>query len=130
MHTAAYGARLPWTGEPTEPTDRFRVASISKVVTAVVVLQLVEAGVLGLDQAVGDAIAAEVGAAPVDGRFAGVTVRQLLSHTSGLGSFETLMFGATVGSCPAAARQALSIPLGRIARLGLHVLEPRLLPAR
>lgn len=113
VHTGAYGARLPWTGEPTEPADRFRVASISKVVTAIVVLQLVEAGALGLDQAVGGAIAAKVGAPLADSRFADVTVRQLLSHTSGLGSFESLMFGATVGSCPAAARQALSVRLGR-----------------
>ena len=43
---------------PAEVTDRFRVASISKVVTAAVVLQLVEAGELELDEPVLDALLA------------------------------------------------------------------------
>ncbi|MET0324355.1 MAG: serine hydrolase domain-containing protein [Ilumatobacteraceae bacterium] len=111
VHSAAYGARLPWTGEPTQVGDQFRVASISKTITAIVVLQLVEAGRLGLDQAVGDALAQRVGASPVDGRVSGITVRQLLSHTSGLGTNDLLMFGGTVPTCPAAARAALSASL-------------------
>ena len=111
VHVAAYGKRLPWTSEPTEPGDRFRIASISKVITAIVVLQLVEAGRVGLDDAVGWAIAEQVGAAPPDGRVAAITVLQLLSHTSGLAPFESVVFGAAVSSCPAAARQALAVPL-------------------
>ncbi len=112
VHSTAYGKRLGWTDELAEPADRFRIASISKVVTAIVVLQLVERGQLGLDQAVGGAIAQQVGAPPVDGRFHIITVRQLLSHTSGLGTFESLVFGGTVGSCPEAARRALGVNLG------------------
>ena len=38
--------------------DRFRIASICKVITAIVVLQLVEAGQLGLDEPVGERLAA------------------------------------------------------------------------
>ena len=87
VHSAAYGKRLGWTDEPAEPSDRFRIASISKVVTAIVVLQLVETGHLGLDQAVGGSIAQGLGVTPVDVRFNAITVRQLLSHTSGLGTF-------------------------------------------
>jgi len=113
VHVAAYGQRLPWTGEPTEAGDRFRVASISKVVTAIVVLQLVERGYLHLGQPVGGYIAGYLGVAPVDARFSGITVRQLLSHTAGLGTFESLMFGGTVGSCPEAARRAVATRLGR-----------------
>lgn len=58
--------------------DRFEVASITKVMTAVLVLQEVEKGTWGLDQRVDDI---------VPGIFPGheyVTFRQLLSHTSGI----------------------------------------------
>ncbi len=112
VHSTAYGKRLGWTDEPAEPGDRFRIASISKVVTAIVVLQLVESGQLGLDQAVGGAIAQGLGVAPIDARFNEITVRQLLSHTSGLGTFESLVFGGMVGSCPEAARRAVGVNLG------------------
>jgi D-alanyl-D-alanine carboxypeptidase len=111
VHQAAYGKRLPWTSEPTETGDRFRIASISKVLTAVVVLQLVEQGRLGLDQPVGWALASAVGAGPVDGRIGDITVRRLLQHTAGLGVGDAVVFGATAGSCPDAARQVLSAPL-------------------
>ena len=47
--------------EPIEPGDRFRIASISKVITAIVVLQFVEAGQLRLDEPVGAALADQVG---------------------------------------------------------------------
>ncbi|HEU4841401.1 MAG TPA: serine hydrolase domain-containing protein [Ilumatobacteraceae bacterium] len=112
VHSTAYGKRLGWTDEPAEAGDRFRIASISKVVTAIVVLQLVEAGRLGLDQAVGGTIAQGLGVTPIDPRFNEITVRQLLSHTSGLGTFESLVFGATIGSCPEAAQRAIGVNLG------------------
>jgi D-alanyl-D-alanine carboxypeptidase len=59
------------TGEQLTPEHRFRVASVSKIFIATVVLQLVDEGALGLD---GDA-------APL---VPGITVRQLLNHTSGV----------------------------------------------
>ena len=84
VHRAAFGYRVPpppappvdpaaTTIEPTtappstivadapeeiEPGDRFRIASISKVITATVVLQLVEAGQIQLDGPVGEVLAA------------------------------------------------------------------------
>ena len=58
-------------GEQLTPGHRFRVASVSKVFIATVVLQLVDEGALALD---GDV-------APM---VPGITVRQLLNHTSGL----------------------------------------------
>jgi len=63
------------TGEPLTPAHRFRVASVSKIFIATVVLQLVGEGALELD--------AE--AAPLT---PGVTLRQLLNHTSGLPNAE------------------------------------------
>jgi len=111
VHQAAFGRRLPWAAEPTEITDRYRIASISKVLTSIVVLQLVDQGRLQLDQSVGWTLAGYVGAAPTDPRIAGITVRRLLSHTAGLGVGDTLTFGAVVPSCPAAAQRLLSAPL-------------------
>lgn len=59
---------------PMTPDHRFRIASVTKIFTATVVLQLVDEGALALD--------AEVGS--IEG---GVTVRHLLNHTSGLQNF-------------------------------------------
>src|SRR5690606_33820982 len=41
VHEAAFGERVGGTGERVTTTDRFRIASISKTVTAIVTLQLV-----------------------------------------------------------------------------------------
>lgn len=70
-------------GSPVTADTRFRLASSNKMFTSVAILQLVQAGKLGLDDTIGErlpdypnkAVAAEV------------TVRQLLTHTSGLGDF-------------------------------------------
>ncbi len=94
--------------EPIEPGDRFRIASISKVITAIVVLQLVEAGQLGLDEAVGQRLADLVGATVADPQVAAITVRQLLSHTSGLPEYQSTFFRGRVDSCPAAGQDGLS----------------------
>lgn len=59
------------TGEPLTPGHRFPLSSVSKLFVAAVVLQLVDEGALELD---GEAV-------PI---VSGVTVRQLLNHTSGL----------------------------------------------
>jgi D-alanyl-D-alanine carboxypeptidase len=63
------------TGEALTVEHRFRVASVTKVFIATAVLQLADEGAFALD---GDA-------SPV---VAGVTVRQLLNHTSGLPNFD------------------------------------------
>jgi D-alanyl-D-alanine carboxypeptidase len=63
------------TGEPMTVEHRFRVASVTKLFIAAAVLQLVGEGSLALD---GDAT-------PI---VPGVTVRQLLNHTSGVPNFD------------------------------------------
>ena len=88
--------------------DRFRIASISKVITATVVLQLVEAGQLSLDEPVGDRLVALVGATPVDPAVSTITVRQLLSHTAGFPSYQSAFFGGRFDSCPSIAQHGLS----------------------
>lgn len=64
--------------EPMEPSTRFRVGSVTKTFTAVLVLQLVAEGRLHLDDTMERWLP---GVLPV-GR--DVTLRQLLNHTSGI----------------------------------------------
>ena len=88
----------------------FRIASISKVLTSVVVLQLAQEGALHLDDTLGEFGFVPTGAA--DPRIADVTVRQLLQHTSGVGKLRTLFFGtAAATDWHAAADIALRSPL-------------------
>jgi len=80
--------RAPWTGasgfvdmqqsRPIEPTTEMRIASISKVFTAVVALQLVEEGKLDLDTPLSHWFPQLVPNAKQ------ITVRNLLNHTTGL----------------------------------------------
>lgn len=79
LYEDGFGEADRWHGVPNTPATRFRVASITKVFTAVLVLQLAEEGALDLDRPVGryvprlrPEIADEV------------TVRQLLTHRGGL----------------------------------------------
>jgi methyl acetate hydrolase len=78
-----------------EPDTIYRIASMTKLVTTVAALQLVEDGRLELDQPVAEAIPA-FGELPVLEGFDGneprlrppatpATIRQLMTHTSGLG---------------------------------------------
>ena len=136
LHSAAYGVRVPTlpaptatpstdgavapsavtvppspppgAGEPAEVDHRFRVASISKVVTAAVVMQLVESGDIDLDEPVGGRLAEALDLADVDPVVANITTRQLLSHTSGFGTFRSTFFGGDASSCREAGRIGLT----------------------
>lgn len=76
--------RTPWSltigtagdGVPLGPTTQFRAGSVTKTFTAVLVLQLRDAGRLDLEDRLADHLPV-----PAHGRS---TVRRLLSHTSGL----------------------------------------------
>jgi len=112
VHEVALGWRTP-DGDPVEVGHRYRLASISKVITAITTLQLVEDGLIGLDDPVGARLAARVGVStPADG-VSDLTVRQLLTHRSGIGQYENLMFARQVESCPEAAAVALGRGLER-----------------
>jgi D-alanyl-D-alanine carboxypeptidase len=65
-------------GTPLQPTDRFRIASITKPIVAALVLDQVAQGRLSLDDVVGDLLPGVVRPKPP------VTIRQLLDHTSGI----------------------------------------------
>jgi N-acyl-D-amino-acid deacylase len=71
--------------EPVRPETLFGIGSVSKSITAVAVLKLVEQGKLGLDDRAFD-ILKDLEPLPgkeADPRVREITVRQLLNHTSG-----------------------------------------------
>ena len=70
---------------PVTLATQFRLASVSKQFTAAALLLLVEEGRLGLGDAVRDWLPTLPAAVE------GVTLRHLLTHTSGLADFETLI---------------------------------------
>ena len=107
VRAAGAGERRP--GEPGGVTadTRFRVASISKIITAVVLLQLVDDGVIALDEPVGARLADGLGLGPVGPSAGALTVEHLLSHTSGIGPFQGAFFGERGLSCPDVGRLAL-----------------------
>ncbi len=103
VHEAAMGARVPDTAEAVETSDKFRIASISKTITAITALQLVEEGVVGLDDPIGSLVAEAVGVGTPSSGVPDLTVRKLLTHTSGFPQYENLFFRNQVGSCEEAA---------------------------
>ena len=97
VYQGAFGQRSATPAAPMERDAIFRIASMTKPITSVAVLQLVEAGKVKLDASAGDYlpeiaqvqvidhIDPKTGAASLRPPRTPVTVRQLLSHTSGYG---------------------------------------------
>jgi D-alanyl-D-alanine carboxypeptidase len=110
VHQAAFGVRVAGTAEATEVTDRFRIASISKTVTAIVIMQMVDSGELSLDQPVGQLLLDHLGVTPTDPDAPGLSVRQLLSHTSGFPKYQSVFFSNGAVSYADAARIGMSGP--------------------
>ncbi|MGR0218414.1 serine hydrolase domain-containing protein [Agromyces sp. ZXT2-6] len=79
-----HGVADPATGAPITPDTVFRIASITKTLTAVAVMQLVEQGRLDLDRPAGDDLRA-FRLAPAHPGLHAPTIRHLLTHTAGLG---------------------------------------------
>jgi CubicO group peptidase (beta-lactamase class C family) len=81
VETKALGVRDTSTGSPVDENTIFEAASLSKPVFAYAVLQLVDAGVLSLDTPLSKYVPGYVADDP---RAATITVRHILSQTSGL----------------------------------------------
>ena len=81
VYARGFGLADRESGEPVQPNSRFRIASLSKPVTSVAVLQLVGAGRLKLD----DSVAEILGLEPEvdEKRNRRVTIRQCLQHIGG-----------------------------------------------
>ena len=91
---------------PVEPHALFRIASISKPITAVAILQHVERGQLTLESRVWELLKLDE---PTDPRWKLVTVRHLLQHTGGWDRslsfdpmFQSVEFAAEAGTPPPA----------------------------
>ena len=100
-HAEAFGERVP--GDAAEAEDRFRVASVSKTIAAITVLQLAEAGTLDLDARIGSLLVSDLGVGTPAAGVTALTIRQLLVHRSGFAQYEDLFFRNEVGSCREAA---------------------------
>lgn len=80
LYRAAYGlANREWQ-VPNAVDGAFRIGSLTKPMTAILVLQLVQQDKLRLEGTLGEYLPALYGNTPA----AGITVAQLLNHTSGL----------------------------------------------
>ncbi|MEQ1506044.1 MAG: serine hydrolase domain-containing protein [Myxococcota bacterium] len=81
----AAGTATVSNGAAFDADTPFLSASVGKLFTATAVMALADRGELGLDDAVADWVDGEVlDGLPVDGDVEAITVRQLLSHHSGL----------------------------------------------
>ncbi|MBS4753789.1 beta-lactamase family protein [Nocardioides sp. zg-ZUI104] len=99
------------TGPEVSPGTSYRTGSITKTLTAVLVLQLRDEGQLGLDDPVGRF----VGEA---GGYGDVSLTRLLSHTGGLQSEPVGSWWERTGSGGAAALLAANDGAGRVAAAG------------
>ncbi|MEJ8635308.1 serine hydrolase domain-containing protein [Streptomyces sp. MS2.AVA.5] len=89
------------TGRAMNTDDRFRIGSVTKTFTSVVVLQLVDEGRVDLDTSVNTYLP---GLLPDDR----ITVRHLLSHRSGLHDYTDEMFARTVPGFEAVRNKVFS----------------------
>lgn len=70
--------------EAVQPDSLFRIASLSKPITAVAVFKLIESGRLSLDDRAFELLDLQPAAdAPVNPQLSQITIRQLLQHTAG-----------------------------------------------
>ena len=82
--SGAAGTRRAGTSTPVTVNDRFHIGSDTKAMTALLAAMLVESGKLRWDSTVAE-VFPELGAS-MDSEVKGVTLAQLLSHTSGIPS--------------------------------------------
>ncbi|ADI09397.1 beta-lactamase [Streptomyces bingchenggensis BCW-1] len=103
------------TGRRIHESDRFRAGSITKTFVATVVLQLAEKRRLGLNDTVEEHLPGLVRGQGNDGRK--ITLRQLLTHTSGLFDFAgdqrvARRLAGPPGASPLTPRQLVRIAVG------------------
>lgn len=84
MMNRGYGIGDALAGELVSPDARFRIASVSKTITAVVALALVDSGALVLDEPVYKLLSLDPPRnAAIDPRLREITLRMLLTHAGG-----------------------------------------------
>ncbi|SKA05793.1 CubicO group peptidase, beta-lactamase class C family [Chitinophaga eiseniae] len=86
VYARGFGTADRSTGEQVTAESRFRIASVSKTITAVAILKLVEAQKLSLGDKVfgpGGLLGTTYGSKPYSSRLQAITVQHLLQHTAG-----------------------------------------------
>ncbi len=82
VYARGFGHADQQLGLPVQPGLRFRVASISKPITAAMVLRLIELGLLKMDDPVFEFLKITL-PADADPRLKKITIKHLLQHTGG-----------------------------------------------
>lgn len=90
VHRAAFGVRDLASGEPVRLQTRFLVGSITKSITSMLLATLVDDGRLDWDDEVASLLPSFGLSEPADD--SNVTLRQLLTHTSGVQQWDTPLF--------------------------------------
>lgn len=90
VHT--FAASTSKSTRPVNVDTNFRIASISKILTAETVLVLVDQGSLQLDEPIVGRVADNIGLTLADSRARNITVKQLLAHTSGISNYLKIFF--------------------------------------
>jgi CubicO group peptidase (beta-lactamase class C family) len=86
VYMKGYGFSDLEKNEWVVPTDRFRLASVSKTYTGVAIMKLIQDGKFSIDDKVfgtGSILGADYGTAPYNGKLTAITVKHLLQHTTG-----------------------------------------------
>jgi len=86
VYAKSYGQSDKEAGTAAKNTDLYRLASVSKPITAIAIMKLVEAGKLNLDEKVfgtGALLGTSYGTKAYSDRLKAITVKHLLTHTSG-----------------------------------------------
>jgi D-alanyl-D-alanine carboxypeptidase len=106
----AYGLRDPIGSAAAQASDRFSIGSVTKSMVAAATLQLVDDGLIGLDDPVNDVLESF---STILKPPRAITVRQLLNHTSGMPDFVTSLErsspAATVINTPVSIRDGLEL---------------------
>ncbi|HET7248025.1 MAG TPA: serine hydrolase domain-containing protein [Streptosporangiaceae bacterium] len=119
-----YGVADIESGAPVDEDTVFRIASVTKTMTAIAVMQLCELGLVDLDAPASDYLRA-YRLIPAKARFRPATLRHLLTHTAGVRAARTAadLFRPVMGWGVPAGRPVPS--LAEYYRDGLHIdVEP------
>ena len=107
VYARGFGYASLETAEPVRPDSLFRVASVSKPVTAAAVLRLIEQGKLAMDDKALDRLGLGPDVRPTDPRWRQITIRELLQHRGG---FDRGLSGDPMFRPVATAREFQSEP--------------------
>ena len=112
VHLSAVGFADIAAKRPMKTDSIFWIASMTKPVTAAAILMLQDEGRLSVDDPVGKYLPELADLKTADGKVAPVTLRQLLSHTSGMAEAPKNSVKTLAELIPLYARQPLKFPPG------------------